>query len=108
MTPKDHHKICTKGLTIIRRFDTPKPHIKVKTPENPDKWEEHDNYTSVQVRDNVADYLLATNYYVEDPLPTKDKVKQQAIAILQDIIKFYQPVYAEGILTEFENRLNSI
>lgn len=108
MTPEDHHKICTKGLTIIRRFDTPKPHIKEKTPENPDKWEEHDNYTSVQVRDNVADYLLATNYYVEDPLPTKDKVKQQAISILQDIIEFWNPPHAEGILTEFENRLNSI
>ena len=39
---------------------------------------------------------------------TNDEVKQQAIAILQDIIQFYQPVNAEGILTEFENRLNSI
>ena len=39
---------------------------------------------------------------------TNDEVKQQAIAILQDIIHFYQPVHAEGILTEFEQRLNSI
>lgn len=39
---------------------------------------------------------------------SNDEVKQQAIAILQDIIQFYQPLYAEGILTEFENRLNSI
>ena len=37
-----------------------------------------------------------------------EEVKQQAMAILQDIIQFYQPLYAEGILTEFENRLNSI
>lgn len=37
-----------------------------------------------------------------------EEVKQQAIAILQDIIQFYQPLYAEGILTEFEQRLNSI
>ena len=37
-----------------------------------------------------------------------EEVKQQAIAILQDIMQFYQPLYAEGILTEFENRLNSI
>lgn len=64
MTPEDHRKICMKGLIIIRRFDKPRPHIKEKTPENPDKWVEHDgNYTSVQVRDNVADYLLATNLY---------------------------------------------
>lgn len=39
---------------------------------------------------------------------TSDEVKQQAIAILKDIIQFYQPLYAEGILTEFEKRLNSI
>lgn len=39
---------------------------------------------------------------------SNEEVKQQAIAILQDIIQFYQPVHAEGILTEFENRLNSI
>lgn len=39
---------------------------------------------------------------------SNEEVKQQAIAILQDIIQFYQPLYAEGILTEFENRLNSI
>lgn len=39
---------------------------------------------------------------------TNEEVKQQAIAILQDIIQFYQPVYADGIITEFEQRLNSI
>ena len=39
---------------------------------------------------------------------TPEEVKQQAMAILQDIIQFYQPLYAEGILTEFEQRLNSI
>ncbi|MGN1219186.1 MAG: hypothetical protein ACI4TD_14630 [Phocaeicola sp.] len=39
---------------------------------------------------------------------TNVEVKQQAIEILQDIIQFYQPLYAEGILTEFEQRLNSI
>ena len=39
---------------------------------------------------------------------SNDEVKQQAIAILKDIIQFYQPVHAEGILTEFEQRLNSI
>ena len=109
MTPEDHKKICMKGLIIIRRFDKPRPHIKEKTPENPDKWVEHDgNYTSVQVRDNVADYLLATNLYVEDPLPTKDEVKQQAISILQDIIGFWDPIHGEAILTEFENRLNEV
>lgn len=39
---------------------------------------------------------------------TNDEVKQQAIMILKDIIQFYQPVYADGIITEFEQRLNSI
>lgn len=39
---------------------------------------------------------------------SNEEVKQQAIAILQDIIQFYKPVHAEGILTEFEQRLNSI
>lgn len=39
---------------------------------------------------------------------TPEEVKQQAIAILKDIIQFYQPVYADGIMDEFEQRLNSI
>lgn len=39
---------------------------------------------------------------------SNEEVKQQAIAILKDIIQFYQPVYADGIMDEFEQRLNSI
>lgn len=39
---------------------------------------------------------------------TPDEVKQQAIAILQDIIGFWNPIHAEAILTEFENRLKKV
>lgn len=39
---------------------------------------------------------------------TPEEVKQQAIAILQDILQFYNPIFADGIITEFEQRLNSI
>ena len=39
---------------------------------------------------------------------TNDEVKQQAIAILQDIIQFYQPVYADGIMDEFEIRMKNL
>lgn len=37
-----------------------------------------------------------------------EEVKQQAIAILQDIVKFWQPKYGDIIIQEFENRLNKI
>lgn len=39
---------------------------------------------------------------------TPEDVKQQAIAILQDILQFYNPIFADGIMDEFEQRLNSI
>ena len=39
---------------------------------------------------------------------SNEEVKQQAIAILQDILQFYNPIFADGIITEFEQRLNSI
>lgn len=38
----------------------------------------------------------------------EDEIKQQAIEILQDIIDFWQPIQADAILTEFENRLKKI
>lgn len=39
---------------------------------------------------------------------TPEEVKQQAIAILQDIIGFWNPLHAEAILNEFENRLQKV
>lgn len=39
---------------------------------------------------------------------TPEEVKQQAIMILKDIIQFYQPVYADGIMDEFEIRMKNL
>lgn len=39
---------------------------------------------------------------------TPDEVKQQAILILQDILNFYKPVYADGIMDEFEIRMKNL
>lgn len=39
---------------------------------------------------------------------TPEEVKQQAIAILQDIIQFWNPLHGEAILKEFANRLQKV
>lgn len=39
---------------------------------------------------------------------TPEEVKQQAIAILQDILQFYNPVFADGIMDEFEIRMKNL
>lgn len=39
---------------------------------------------------------------------TPEEVKQQAMAILQDIIQFWNPPHAEAILKEFANRLQKV
>ena len=39
---------------------------------------------------------------------SNEEVKQQAIAILQDIIQFWQPMHGEAILKEFANRLQKV
>lgn len=39
---------------------------------------------------------------------TPEEVKQQAMAILKDIIQFWQPMHGEAILKEFANRLQKV
>ena len=39
---------------------------------------------------------------------TSEETKQQAIAILQDIIEFWQPLHGDAILQEFEKRINKL
>lgn len=67
MDASDQRKLCMQGFTIIRRMDTPKPHIKFKSMGNPDNWKKYNgDYPSKAARNRVMTELLENDYYVED------------------------------------------
>ena len=45
---------------------------------------------------------------MKDEFLTAEEVKMQAVAILEDIIQFWQPAHSDDILSEFKDRLNGV
>lgn len=68
MDASDQRKLCMQGFTIIRRMDTPKPHIKYKSKDNPDNWKKFMGgfYLSKAARDRTMKALKEKSNYVED------------------------------------------
>ena len=42
MDENDQEKLCKDDYVILRRMDTPSPHIKYKSKSNPRSWKELD------------------------------------------------------------------
>lgn len=68
MNATDQRKLCEQGFTILRRQDTPEPHIKIKSSDNPDSWKKYPGKTfkSKAERDRFATQLLTSNKVIED------------------------------------------
>lgn len=51
MNANDQEKLCKNGYVILRRMDTPLPHIKYKSKSNPRSWKKYDgNYQTKDYR----------------------------------------------------------
>jgi hypothetical protein len=66
MNANDQEKLCKNGYVILRRMDTPLPHIKYKSKSNPRSWKKYDDYVSKAHRDKVMRELLQKDNYIED------------------------------------------
>ena len=67
MNANDQEKLCKDGYVILRRMDTPFPHIRYKSKSNPRSWKKYDgNYQSKAYRDRIMTELLKNEKYIED------------------------------------------
>lgn len=67
MNANDQEKLCKDGYVILRRMDTPRPHIKYKSKSNPRSWKKFDDdYVSKAYRDRMMTELLKNEKYIED------------------------------------------
>lgn len=68
MNASDQRKLCEQGFTIIRRQDTPEPHLKYKSKDNPDSWKKYPTkeFISKAERDRFAKQLLTQKTIIED------------------------------------------
>lgn len=67
MNANDQEKLCKNGYVILRRMDTPFPHIKYKSKSNPRLWKKYDgNYQTKDYRDRMMTELLKNENYIED------------------------------------------
>ncbi len=68
MNASDQRKLCDQGFTVIRRQDTPEPHLKYKSKDNPDSWKKYPTkeFTSKAERDRFAKQLLTQKKIIED------------------------------------------
>lgn len=67
MNANDQERVCKAGYVILRRMDTPRPHIKYKSKSNPRSWKKYDgDYVSKAHRDKVMRELLQKDNYIED------------------------------------------
>ena len=68
MNASDQRKLCEQGFTIIRRQDTPEPHLKYKSKDNPDNWKKYSTkeFASKAERDRFAKQLLIRKTIIED------------------------------------------
>lgn len=67
MNATDQEKLCKDGYIILRRIDSPYPHIRCKNAQHPTHWRRFGRYyTSKSERDRSMKEFLTAAKIIED------------------------------------------